>query len=339
MKKIVSWILVFIMCLSLCGCGKSEAVKNVEAMIDALGEITLESENKIEEAEQAFYALSPEDQEKVDNLDILLKARERVTILFYVDEWVPVSTYYNPTLTLKDDLTCDWAMSDWELTDNGIIFPVFGNYGNVMFERRTIDGVDHLVTTSYESTGLTEDYVWNYVRAEDASISEYEITLDNWDEYFDLETVLIPIENAFGEIERYDYLLTLALKAEYGDRVVPTEDLNNKITVEFSFQPIDQLVEISEDLQITTFGETVYQGRSDKIISEVPLSALFDVNIDSEFKAEHQMNISAYAIGLFNTQATYSEDYDALILTTLNDLSVTRITGMLPLYDKPVHKH
>ena len=145
--------------------------------------------------------------------------------------------------------------------------------------------------------------------------------------------------NAFGEIERYDYLLTLALKAEYGDRVVPTEDLNNKITVEFSFQPIDQLVEISEDLQITTFGETVYQGRSDKIISEVPLSALFDVNIDSEFKAEHQMNISAYAIGLFNTQATYSEDYDALILTTLNDLSVTRITGMLPLYDKPVHKH
>ena len=51
MKKITALVLAVILCLLLSACGKSEAVKNVEAMIDALGKITLESEPAVAAAE------------------------------------------------------------------------------------------------------------------------------------------------------------------------------------------------------------------------------------------------------------------------------------------------
>ena len=58
MKKVISIFLVLAMCLSLCACEKNEAVKNVEAMIDTLGEIALESINAIRSAEDACSALT-----------------------------------------------------------------------------------------------------------------------------------------------------------------------------------------------------------------------------------------------------------------------------------------
>lgn len=43
MKKWIALLLMLALCLALTGCGKSEEVKNVEAMIKGLGEITEES--------------------------------------------------------------------------------------------------------------------------------------------------------------------------------------------------------------------------------------------------------------------------------------------------------
>ena len=37
MKKVIPLFLALLMCLSLCSCGKSEAVTNVEALIEAIG--------------------------------------------------------------------------------------------------------------------------------------------------------------------------------------------------------------------------------------------------------------------------------------------------------------
>ena len=57
MKRGISLILALIICLSLCACGKSEAVVKVEELISAIGEVSLESKGAIESAQEAFDAL------------------------------------------------------------------------------------------------------------------------------------------------------------------------------------------------------------------------------------------------------------------------------------------
>lgn len=68
MKKTIVLILVFVMCLSLCACGKSEAVKNVETLIDDIGTISAASGSAIAAAESAYNALSEEEQREVENI-------------------------------------------------------------------------------------------------------------------------------------------------------------------------------------------------------------------------------------------------------------------------------
>ena len=58
MKKILLWVLAGAMMLSLAACGKSEAAKAVDDQIAAIGEVTLESETAISEAEAAVDALA-----------------------------------------------------------------------------------------------------------------------------------------------------------------------------------------------------------------------------------------------------------------------------------------
>ena len=96
MKKIIVLILVFFLCLSLSACGKSEAVKNVEAMIDALGEITIESIDAIRAAEDAYEVLMPEEQKKVKNYETLTSARDR----YY--EFVLVGNWYDTYIWIGD---------------------------------------------------------------------------------------------------------------------------------------------------------------------------------------------------------------------------------------------
>lgn len=71
MKKTISLILVLIMCLSLCACGKSEEVKAAEELIATIGEITLDNTDAINNARDAFSALSDEEKEKVENAEVL----------------------------------------------------------------------------------------------------------------------------------------------------------------------------------------------------------------------------------------------------------------------------
>ena len=68
-KKILLWALAVSLMLSLAACGKSEAAKAVDDQIAAIGEVTLESEAAISEAEAAVDALSEEDRKQLDNTD------------------------------------------------------------------------------------------------------------------------------------------------------------------------------------------------------------------------------------------------------------------------------
>lgn len=77
-RTTIATILMVLVCCVLWGCGKSEAVKSVEALIDGIGEVSVGSEESIKEAEEAFNALTDKEKEKVENAEQLTSKREEL---------------------------------------------------------------------------------------------------------------------------------------------------------------------------------------------------------------------------------------------------------------------
>ena len=75
MKKVFAAILVACLCLGLCACGKCAEAMEADALITAIGTVTLDSENAIVNAETYYEALTEEQKEDVENLTILTEAR------------------------------------------------------------------------------------------------------------------------------------------------------------------------------------------------------------------------------------------------------------------------
>lgn len=155
MKKIIALALVVVLCLSLSACGKSEAVKNVEAMIDALGEITLESIDAIRAAEDAYAVLMPEEQKKVKNYETLTSARDRYYELVLVGEWCwsrvdiydLTSNYDRVDMILNADMTGTDMIGtaqetdvQWSVSDSCLKLEVEGGGGYFSFDVVEQDG-------------------------------------------------------------------------------------------------------------------------------------------------------------------------------------------------------
>lgn len=75
MKKTISLILVLGLCLSLCSCGKNKAVKNVENLINAIGQVSANSKDAVAAAEKAYSELTEKEREAVGNYSVLTEAR------------------------------------------------------------------------------------------------------------------------------------------------------------------------------------------------------------------------------------------------------------------------
>lgn len=65
-------LLTFVMLLSLCACEKSEAVTNFESLVEQIGIVSIDSEGKISEAEDAYKVLSDKEKESVAEIYALL---------------------------------------------------------------------------------------------------------------------------------------------------------------------------------------------------------------------------------------------------------------------------
>ena len=127
MKKMAAFLLAAVLCLSLAACGKSEEVKNVEAMIGALGEISRESIDAIRAAEDAYAALPPEEQGKVKNLETLTAARDRYYELVLVGSWYDTYIWFSSpetNFTRPAYLVLGADMTGIEYGDGGIEDPV-----------------------------------------------------------------------------------------------------------------------------------------------------------------------------------------------------------------------
>ena len=67
MKRVVCLLLVLVMCLGMCACGKSEAVKNVEALIAEISEDPLQSREAVEAAAEAWALLTDVEEAAVEH--------------------------------------------------------------------------------------------------------------------------------------------------------------------------------------------------------------------------------------------------------------------------------
>ena len=65
MKRIIAFMLVVVLALSVAGCGKSEAATAFEEKVGQIGTVTVDSEAAIVAAEKAYTALSDDDKEVV----------------------------------------------------------------------------------------------------------------------------------------------------------------------------------------------------------------------------------------------------------------------------------
>ena len=96
MKKFAVLLLAAALVLALCGCGKSDAAKAVEEKINAIGEVSLDSADAILAAEEAFGALSSDEKNQVENLNVLIYARQSYDRLAEEERLKPIPlTLYN----------------------------------------------------------------------------------------------------------------------------------------------------------------------------------------------------------------------------------------------------
>ena len=116
MKKIISLILALVMCLSLCACGKSEAVVKVEELISAIGEVSLESKDAIESAQEAFNALPEEEKAEVENYYVLVESHDAFKQLEEIEEQRLLEEAENAIKTnakeVYENIKSAWTIAD-----------------------------------------------------------------------------------------------------------------------------------------------------------------------------------------------------------------------------------
>lgn len=166
MKKVISLLLALVLCLFLCACGKSEAVKNVEAMIDGIGEITVNSGDAITAAQTAYDALSEDEKSKVGNFANLSSARTSYVIALIdaigkitpdsKDEIIKAESAYN-------------ALSDEEkakITNSDVLYTAWADYyyACLLGDWQTISTGEQIFTLSANDSLAVQGYTstWKY---------------------------------------------------------------------------------------------------------------------------------------------------------------------------------
>lgn len=113
MKKIIALLLAMTMCLSLCGCGKSKAATECENLINAIGEVSIESKDAIEAAGKAYAALTSDEKDSISaSATILSDARSA-----YIFE-LSKGAYHN--IKSAYDILTGFAVDYYEVSRAGI---------------------------------------------------------------------------------------------------------------------------------------------------------------------------------------------------------------------------
>lgn len=111
MKRILAIALVLITAVSLSACGKTENVKNFEALVDKIDTVTLRSQRAIVDAEAAYGRLTEEEKEQTKKETVLYEAKEQLTVL-QIEEKIEV---INQVLADFNEVTFDSGEDIFEI--------------------------------------------------------------------------------------------------------------------------------------------------------------------------------------------------------------------------------
>lgn len=260
MKRTISLLLVLALCLSLCACGKSKAVSNVESLIGAIGEVTADSEAAIVEAEEAYKVLTDKEKEAVENYADLVSARTVLDEALEIEqfrqsilgEWVSVDSGED-IVSFEKDGNClfDNITATYNITDDVASISVLGMELQFTLEKDE-EEIHHLCLKDGADYVRQED--WEHFQPEAVAI-----TTENWSEYFEIRECTEMRKNPFGE---YTYVETgsgLFLKDTYLEKLSRNSlYYPSAVSFEVQYFTVYKVLTLDKDTGEFTFSEENY---------------------------------------------------------------------------------
>lgn len=170
MKRIVVLVLVTVMCLSLCACGKSEFAIAADEAIAAIGEVTAESGDAIAYAEKLYGILTDRERGFVEGRLTLVNAREAYETILVEQEKLKTEEVYN---NAKDAYTklkevaklCENGMDDIYNAWHFGIYSAEDSYNYFYDLSKKVNFTSTELKKAAELYGITESKAktdWNY---------------------------------------------------------------------------------------------------------------------------------------------------------------------------------
>ena len=230
MKKIIICCLCLVLLLTLCAC-QSEAAKAVDAQIDAIGTVTLDSDAVISEAEAAFAALSEKDQKGVKKAQTLQSARETYQTLVWQEQAAAVDTAIDRigTVTLQSEAAVKNARAQYDAAGSDVQ-PYVTKYDTLTAAEDELAAlqaseVDQQIAAIGTVTSGSDSAIRTARRAYDALSDEAKARVARIDTltaaeeaYRDLRTEEVAVKiDAIGEVTLGSVLTIRQVRAAYND--------------------------------------------------------------------------------------------------------------------------
>lgn len=192
MKRVIVIMIVGAILFVLCSCGKSESIKAAEGAITAIGEVTVESEAAILNAEKLYSILTDSEKAEVENRLELVEAREAF------DGLKGQLVYDNAKLAYEKlnevAALCIVGMDD-----------IYGAWYFGIYDADEWDSSSVLIMLSAETPSFTDDEL--QVALKELGISAYSLTT-SW------ESCVYVVEIAHVQAGTYDKIITLLAETQ-----------------------------------------------------------------------------------------------------------------------------
>lgn len=255
MKTALTLLLALVMCISLCACGKDASVKNVEEMIEAIGEVTTENLETVEAAMEAYNALPEDKRASVENYAILENAVQKSFNIQFDNLADRLTEVYNHCQVVTSGTKTIWSnvgSSDFWTCYNCVRKFVLDLSATEYDELFASSGVKATASIYCAALGLCPNYIVNNkVVGSDAVIDE--CVVFNASYYFIYDNM----EQISNDVR--------AFKSEYKDSFDDEVDILNELCLEVSLYR-DFAIEPSGSLSSYTSSEREYQSSIDRMI-------------------------------------------------------------------------
>lgn len=258
MKKKFTLLLALTLCFALAACSPENNTQTDSRQYDKYAHIfdLLEAGN-YEAAHNAINALSPEDQTQIGRDETpngLSGFTTEEVGSWLIGQWISKN---GQTTTLNADGSCTiagenltWFIDDVSGEQQCAVRVFRGDRQCYALETWTDDdwGFGVMAVRPVNEDGVITGEQFNYNRATD--FTAVEISMDNWQEYFEYKETHAFSENAFGEIELFrlsNYLLNK-------DDIVIYSGLSD-VAVEYTYTYSERELTLDTEARTYTLGE------------------------------------------------------------------------------------